>query len=252
MSPFMGRLIVGYQEILPIIGSYYKRRICYYLPMTHIIIHPNVANRLGYLFELTNSLMKKSFNTLEEMVTNPDIHMVNVGEKGSIGIEEVKELQKKVIYKPYQELVQLGIITEAHALTTEAQNALLKTLEEQPDHTEFILMVNNEKNLLETILSRGTRHYVKSESIDILEERPSVLDMDIVDQFKYIEELIKDGEPYTLINQLTSHYRDLMKSDMGNPIYQKNINHIQEAKRRLDANGNKRLVLENMMVQISP
>ncbi len=129
--------------------------------MTHIVVHTNPAVRQRYLLKLVNHLLQKEF-TDSQLYNIPDLHFVNE-KNGSIGIEIVKELQKQMIYKPFNEIYQIGVISQAHLLTHEAQNALLKTLEEQPETTAYILLLDNEKNVLETILSRGVKHYVKEQ-----------------------------------------------------------------------------------------
>ncbi|MDP3726717.1 MAG: hypothetical protein Q8Q96_00185 [bacterium] len=79
----------------------------------------------------------------------------NVGqEKGTIGIEEVRNLQKKLFLKPLKSPVKAVVIKNAENLTLEAQNALLKSLEEPPDNTIIILTASNKDLLLPTILSR--------------------------------------------------------------------------------------------------
>src|SRR6266403_3287728 len=53
----------------------------------------------------------------------------------SIGIENIKLIQKKIFLKPMQSKTKLVVIEDAQLLTPEAQNALLKVLEEPPEHT---------------------------------------------------------------------------------------------------------------------
>jgi DNA polymerase III gamma/tau subunit len=74
--------------------------------------------------------------------------------KQSIGIEDVKLMQKKIVLKPIRSPQKAVIIEDAHLLTTEAQNALLKVLEEPPANTILILGANTKESLLPTILSR--------------------------------------------------------------------------------------------------
>lgn len=74
--------------------------------------------------------------------------------ESSIGIEDVRKLQQKLFLKPYKSTDKASIIHDAHMLTIEAQNALLKILEEPPDHTYIILSAENQDRLLPTIISR--------------------------------------------------------------------------------------------------
>ncbi|MBI2189920.1 MAG: hypothetical protein HYU49_00055 [Candidatus Levybacteria bacterium] len=75
-------------------------------------------------------------------------------EKGTIGIEKIRNLQKKLFLKPIRSKVKAAVIKNAENLTLEAQNALLKSLEEPPDNTIVILTVSNKDLLVSTILSR--------------------------------------------------------------------------------------------------
>jgi len=73
------------------------------------------------------------------------------------GIDDIRELREKVKYSPLESRYKVYIIDEVHMLTTEAFNALLKTLEEPPDHAIFILATTEPQRLPDTILSRCLR-----------------------------------------------------------------------------------------------
>ena len=70
------------------------------------------------------------------------------------GIDEIRELKESVILAPASCEYNIYIIDEAHMLTTEAFNALLKTLEEPPKHVIFILATTERHKIPTTILSR--------------------------------------------------------------------------------------------------
>ncbi len=75
-------------------------------------------------------------------------------EEPSIGIEMIRSVQKQLLYKPLSGQTKAVIIPHADTLTDEAQQALLKTLEEPPIHTMIILAAETEEIFLPTILSR--------------------------------------------------------------------------------------------------
>lgn len=75
-------------------------------------------------------------------------------QKTSIGIEDIRTLQETMLLKPMRGEKKAVIIHDAQLLTTEAQNALLKTLEEPPTHTIIILESTTKEALLLTVLSR--------------------------------------------------------------------------------------------------
>ena len=85
---------------------------------------------------------------------HPDVKYVT-HEKQSIGIEDVRtQINNDVMIKPYNGRYKIYIIDEAEKLTTEAQNALLKTIEEPPQYAVIMLLTENSDLFLRTITSR--------------------------------------------------------------------------------------------------
>ena len=83
-------------------------------------------------------------------------------------IDDIRELKDKVIYPPSRTKYKIYIIDEVHMLTTEAFNALLKTLEEPPKHLIFILATTEAEKLPQTILSRCQKYdFKRIKSTDI-------------------------------------------------------------------------------------
>lgn len=75
------------------------------------------------------------------------------------GIDDIREIRDNVHFLPLNARYKIYIIDEVHMLTKEASNALLKTLEEPPEHVIFILATTEPHKVLATIRSR-TQHYV--------------------------------------------------------------------------------------------
>lgn len=88
---------------------------------------------------------------------NPDIVFVNMGDKKSIGVDKVREMSKDVYIKPFEGENKVYIIENGGALTDEAQNAMLKILEEPPEYAVFIIIITSSSILLPTVASRCTR-----------------------------------------------------------------------------------------------
>ena len=103
---------------------------------------------------------------------NPDFQLIEPNE-GKVKIEQIREMQRKVAEKPIISTKKVYIIDNADTMTTEAQNCLLKTLEEPPEYITIILICTNEDNLLSTIKSRCTRMHF--ESIDTEEVRKNII-----------------------------------------------------------------------------
>lgn len=72
----------------------------------------------------------------------------------SIGIEQIREIKNKLRFKSYQKIINLIIIYDIHKATAEAQNSLLKILEEPPPDSLFVLTSGFEELILPTVVSR--------------------------------------------------------------------------------------------------
>lgn len=84
-------------------------------------------------------------------------------------VEDIREIKEKVNFLPTLAKYRVYIIDEVHMLSTAAFNALLKTLEEPPEHVKFILATTEPQKLLATILSRCQRFdFKKISNIDMI------------------------------------------------------------------------------------
>ncbi|MCR4426612.1 MAG: DNA polymerase III subunit gamma/tau, partial [Firmicutes bacterium] len=83
--------------------------------------------------------------------------VIEIDAASNRGIEEIRDLREKVAYAPTLGRYKVYIIDEAHMLTSQAFNALLKTLEEPPAHVVFVLATTEPQSILPTILSRCQR-----------------------------------------------------------------------------------------------
>lgn len=206
------------------------------------------------------ALLKKLFK--KDIQQSPDIHVLDPLEKNSIGIEEIKGFQKEMVYRPFEESIQVGIISQSQKLTTQAQNALLKTLEDTSKYSIYILCVDNERNLLPTIRSRGQVIYSAKElnTLDsvIENENKDILDMNLLDQFNILEKYSKEkSSSLELINDIERLFKEKLELDIKNgnmDSSKKNMGFlkiIQNSRDKISANCNRRLTLEAMMVQLN-
>ena len=91
---------------------------------------------------------------------NPDYYGITLEkEESSIKIEAIRQMQKKIQELPIVSERKVYIIDDAEYLTKDAQNCLLKTLEEPPEFVTIILIVSNENKILNTIKSRCLKLY---------------------------------------------------------------------------------------------
>lgn len=97
--------------------------------------------------------------------TNPDFYYIKT-EKSSISIEDIRNMQKDVFIKPLYSPKKVYLIDEAEKMTMQAQNCLLKTLEEPPLYTIIIMTTSNHGSLLETIRSRSVIYSFKKNTFE--------------------------------------------------------------------------------------
>ena len=93
----------------------------------------------------------------KEIEEGRSLDVLEIDGASNRGIESIKELRESVPYAPARGQFKIYIIDEVHMLTTEAFNALLKTLEEPPAHVKFIFATTEVQKLPATILSRCQR-----------------------------------------------------------------------------------------------
>ncbi len=83
--------------------------------------------------------------------------VIEIDAASNRGIDDIRDLRERVKYAPTQLRTKFYIIDEAHQITGAAANAFLKTLEEPPAHTKFVLATTDPEELLQTIVSRCQR-----------------------------------------------------------------------------------------------
>ena len=220
---------------------------------------------------------------------NPDFVQIEP-DGNSLKIEQIREMQKKVIECPIVSNKKVYIINDADKMTKEAQNCLLKTLEEPPEFVVIILIGANENDFLSTIKSRCTiirfneisdneiKKYLKEKyqinNIDdnMLEAfqgsigRAEIL-KDKKDLYNSIYKIIESINRVNLIdilNEAEIIYKSqedkfevldyinilLFKHSKENINYANCIEIVEDTKRRLKANGNYNMCIDNMLFKM--
>ena len=205
----------------------------------------------------------------------------------SIKIEQIRYLQRKIQEKPIISDNKVYIINDADKMTTEAQNCLLKTLEEPPEYGTIILIGSNENAFLNTIKSRCmkiTFQPVENEYIKQYMEKTygmtnisqnmleafqgsigkAILLKDKKEQYENIEsmieklnktdmtELMKLGEPLYQAKEEIMNILDyiniiLLRLAKENIQYANCIDIIEDTKKRLNQNANYDMCIDNMI-----
>lgn len=87
--------------------------------------------------------------------THPDVKWIKKDEKsGQVKIGQIRKLESQIVFRPFEGKCKVFIIVEAELMNIEAANSFLKTLEEPPQNSLLILIVEKPKDLLPTIASR--------------------------------------------------------------------------------------------------
>lgn len=247
------------------------------------LIAKEFSKKLLCLDEKQNNCKCKScieFNTSN----NPDFTLIET-QDGKIKIEQIREFQRKVAEKPIISSKKVYIINDADMMTTEAQNCLLKTLEEPPEYITIILICSNENNLLSTIKSRCTRMYFEPISTEqIRNHLGEQVSSNIIKLSQgSIGKAIKLQEHQELYGNIEEIYKDITKKDIieimqiSEEIYKSKeeiqnileymnvlslelskqkiqyincINIIEETKKRLRANSNYDMCIDYLLFNI--
>jgi DNA polymerase-3 subunit gamma/tau len=106
-----------------------------------------------------------------ETVTGSAPDVIEIDAASNRGINEMRELRENVRYRPARDRYKVFIVDEAHQITTEAFNALLKTLEEPPEWVVFILCTTESHKIPATIVSRCQQFSFRSVDFAQLVER---------------------------------------------------------------------------------
>lgn len=222
---------------------------------------------------------------IPKLLIHPDLHLIDGTTASSIGIDEVRTLIRKLQFHPYEAPVQIGMIIMANMLTEEAQNSLLKSLEEPTEETRFILTTPHEKFLLPTIRSRAQKLFIKEKITAIIpksakavqdgetennmaeEIRESDIPIedfvrkDLVDKLLYLETLVNDEKEYPgsitqFLAELTELYREKLlhstrKKDAKNAArHSAELKLISRTMHYISRNANKRISLENLILHL--
>jgi DNA polymerase-3 subunit delta' len=222
-------------------------------------------------------------NTCQKIQSKIHPDLINIYPEGaSIKIEQVRRLILSLTEKPVEGTKKIYILHEAHTMTPHAQNALLKTLEDPISDSVVILLSNNLKQLIPTVVSRcQIRDYSKFEQESPLpvNSRQKIADIlfhatqkDEITEFSvYVKELSDiDEKTEVILEFIISLYRDvllvktnsnaaLINRDLETVIYKfssmlnigailKALDIIHEQLKAEKSRGNKNLIWYNLLM----
>ena len=131
---------------------------------------------------------------VDKLENDPDILILDKGDKASIGISQIRDVTRFLMQKPFAKKFKLVICNDAGDMTVPAQNAFLKTLEEPPIYAKIFLSCENSNNLLPTVTSRCKTFMVKPDESNPQQsgEFPKLLNKNIAERLNYVEQLAKE------------------------------------------------------------
>lgn len=155
---------------------------------------------------------------------HPDI--IEIDAASNNGVDEVRELIEKVKYAPLKGKYKVYIIDEVHMMSAGAFNALLKTIEEPPEHVIFIFATTEPQKVLPTIISRCQRYdFTKVEFPEMKKGLETVL---LKENIQYEAEVIRlisslaDGgmrDALSILDQVIAYAQNDLKANHVNEIY---------------------------------
>ncbi|NLY36841.1 MAG: hypothetical protein GX046_06355 [Tissierellia bacterium] len=149
--------LIGFNQTLGQLVSLAKER-----RLSHALIFTGIEGigKKRLALELARFLLERE--SLEQLDHYPDF--LYLEEKNTIGVEEIKKVLQFVVERPLFGKRKVLLINDAHKMNSQAQNKILKTLEEPPDFLTFLLVSSAPGRLLDTIRSRVVEYPLKPHS----------------------------------------------------------------------------------------
>ncbi|MFV1917500.1 MAG: AAA family ATPase, partial [Patescibacteria group bacterium] len=167
-------------------------------------------------------------SSCKAVINSSNIDVIELDAASHRGIDDVRTLRDAVKLAPARAKMKVYIIDEAHMLTKEAANALLKTLEEPPEHVMFILATTNPEKLIETVRSRAfSVDFKKANNDELTRSLSRVVKGEKIKVEKGTLELIaraSDGsfrDATKILEQLVTERDVLIKNEVEDYLFQK-------------------------------
>lgn len=176
--------------------------------------------------------------------------------EGTIGIAAAREFQKQLVIAPYHSPVKMGVISDAQLLTQEAQNALLKTLEEPPRHARLVLEAPASDILLATITSRchvihlNETQKQSGDVASVLAVIDRIAAAPVAKRVVLIDEITKtrDDAKQWVSDAIVALHKSLRERQRGSTT--KLLRGLLTAQAQLAANVTPRLVFDNLFLSL--
>jgi len=221
--------------------------------------------------EVVNEISSRLLNTtVEKLITQPDFYVVEQvfdekkeKTKKDISVDQIRDLREYLSRRAYLSGWKIALIDKAEKMNLEAANALLKTLEEPKEKVVLFLLVKDEADLPETVLSRCQVIYfsppAKSNLYETRKEEferfSSLIRKPFFEKIKIVEDLFGDKTDHIVARENLQEVLDVWLLSVRDSIQtwpKENVlgveNKIQEAKIMLNQNIHPRLLVENILL----
>lgn len=208
-----------------------------------ILISPSIESRKEKIAKILTPMFPN-------YIKHPDVFYLTADEK--LGIEKARKIKEYFSLKPYQAKGRVVVLEEASNLTIEAQNTLLKIIEELPLAATLILGASTDTKFLPTILSRceivrildPRSHPTPTSEVGVVIEK--LIEASLTEKFEYIEKLkTREEFLYSLVQYFHQNLRSHLQG--GNSDYDF-LKELLQAEEWYLRNGNIRAILEYLML----
>lgn len=204
-----------------------------------LLISSNLNTRIGEIEMVLGEINIK----------NPHPDLLYFVDEEKLGIEAAKRIREHFSLKPYQAKGRVVALESSQNLTLDAQNSLLKTIEELPEQALMLLGVDSELSILPTVVSRCQLHFLSERTKSVLpggftEDIKGLLQENIEQRFEYIEKLEEKKE---FLEALIVFFRNKLQEDQ---VDIKFVKKLMEAEKWQKANVNLRAILEYLMLEM--
>ena len=176
----------------------------------------------------------------------------------AMGIEDARNIQKAILLKPFKGKIKAVIIDTYEDITIEAQNALLKILEEPPANTIIIISTSKKDRLLPTIISRCKVIILQEKEISLTEKDnltfkeilSTLQDGRTEDKLKIAETVAKDKENFNLwLEKMALFVKNKLLKENNSLEYLNFLKELQKTYKIIkNTNVNQRVALENLFL----
>lgn len=212
--------------------------------LVKLFINPDLELRKKTIDNLIKRVCCFAIKESNLTLDHPDLLYFSDEEK--LGVEQTKKIKEHLSLKPYSAKDRVVALISAHDLTTQAQNSLLKILEEPPLNSKIFLGASSENALLSTILSRCELIFLNDSGGVELPRMTMEIDrlftMTIAQRFQFIESVTEKNQ---FLEELLVFFREKMKKDVSLVMFTKKLLQAEEwAKASVNIRG----ILEYLML----